>query len=301
MLTYHNCELCPRRCKADRAKGQLGFCKAPDHIMAARAALHLWEEPCISSKNGSGTVFFSGCTLRCVFCQNHIISAENKGYPVTAEQLCRIFLDLQEQGAHNINLVTPTHFLPDIVPALQMAKQQGLHLPIVYNCGGYERVETIRQLRGLVDVYLPDFKYMDDKLGEQYSNCANYSSIAKAAIQEMIDQCGDIVFDQDGIVTKGVIVRHLLLPRALNNAKAVVKYLYNTYHNCIWMSLMNQYTPIPQVANIHPLCQRVTGDEYEAWIDYAIELGVENAFVQEGDSSDMQYIPSFNGEGIIAK
>lgn len=238
------CTLCPRMCGADRENGKTGFCGETGEIRAARAALHMWEEPCISGKEGSGTVFFTGCTLRCVFCQNHEIAGSKVGKVISEERLAEIFLELQGKGANNINLVTPTHFVPQIIRALQSAKKQGMYLPVVYNTGGYERVETLKMLDGLVDIYLPDFKYLNTDHAKKYSMAEDYPEVAKAALAEMVRQAGKPVFDERGMMKCGVIVRHLLLPGCLADGKRVVKYLHETYGNRIYMSLMSQYTPL---------------------------------------------------------
>lgn len=293
------CTLCPRECKIDRETGQIGFCGVSSgKILAARAALHLWEEPCISGKEGSGTVFFSGCTLRCVYCQNYDIARAAAGKEITKERLSEIFLELQEQGANNINLVTPTHYTTEIIWAVRRARAQGLKLPIVYNCSGYEKVNTLRQLEGIVDIYLTDFKYMDVESAAKYSKAPDYPEVAKAALEEMVRQIKEAVFDQRGIMQKGVIVRHLLLPGYLKNAKAVVKYVYEHYHDTVYLSLMNQYTPLAQVEAYPELNRRVTEAEYEELVDYAIELGVELGFIQEGDTVGESFIPTFDCEGI---
>lgn len=293
------CTLCPRECNVERKAGKLGFCGvAGEHIIAARAALHMWEEPCISGENGSGTVFFSGCTLRCVYCQNYDIARAASGKEITKERLSEIFLELQEKGANNINLVTPTHYTEQIIWAVQTAKKNGLHIPIVYNCSGYEKVETLRLLEGIVDIYLTDFKYMDETLAARYSKAKEYPEVAKAALAEMVRQTSEAEFDEEGLMKKGVIVRHLLLPGYVENAKAVVKYVYETYHDTVFLSLMNQYTPLPQVQAYPEINRKVTEEEYEELVDYAIEIGVENGFIQEGETAEESFIPEFDYEGI---
>ena len=293
------CMLCPRECKADRIGGKEGFCGvAGEDIYLARAALHMWEEPCISGEAGSGTVFFSGCSLRCVYCQNYNIAHAKTGKPVTKARLSEIFLELQEKGANNINLVTPTHYTPEIVWAVKEAKARGLKLPIIYNCSGYENVETLKMLEGIVDIYLTDFKYMDSMIAKKYSRAEDYPEIAKAALKEMVRQTGEAEFSEEGIMQKGVIVRHLLLPGYLDNAKAVVKYVYDTYGDRVFLSLMNQYTPLPQVKKYPEINRRVTEEEYEELVDFAIELGVENGFIQEGETAEESFIPEFNNEGV---
>ena len=257
---YTSCRLCPRRCGANRLAGQLGRCHVPADLYLARAALHFWEEPCISGDCGSGTVFFSGCNLGCVFCQNHSIAKADIGKKVSIARIAEIFLELQQKGAANINLVTPTHYVPSIAEALRMAKKNGLTLPIVYNTGGYETVETLRLLDGLVDIYLPDFKYMDPALAKKYSFAPDYPEVAKTALKEMFRQVGKPEFstanetaaesDDDAVplMKKGIIVRHLMLPGCEEDSHAVLKYLYETYGDDIYISIMNQYTPLPHVA-----------------------------------------------------
>ena len=292
------CRLCPRGCGVDRSAAT-GFCGMPDRVTIARAALHMWEEPCISGNAGSGTVFFSGCTLRCVFCQNYSISTMRQGTEITVDRLAEIFLELQDMGAWNINLVTPTHYVPQIIRALDTAKGRGLSLPVVYNTSGYERVETLRMLDGYVDIYLPDFKYVDRGLAGKYSGAPDYFEIASAALAEMVRQVPETVFREpeealSAQMLRGVIVRHLLLPGCLMDSKRVVRYLYETYGDRIYMSLMNQYTPLPQVAEHFPeLNCKVKRKSYDKLVDYALDLGVVNAFIQEGAAARESFIPDF--------
>lgn len=290
------CTLCPRECKVDRFE-KSGYCGMPATVFGARAALHLWEEPCITGKNGSGTVFFTGCTLRCVFCQNHNIANGSVGKEITIEHLSTIFLSLQEKGATNINLVTPTHYVSQIVKALILAKQNGLTIPIVYNTSGYEKVSTLKLLDGYVDVYLPDFKYMDENLALRYSNAKDYPTIAKEAIKEMVRQVGTPVFEHD-IIKRGVIVRHLVLPGYRTDSKKILRYLYETYHDTIYLSIMNQFTPLTGLSNYPEINRIVTKREYNDVIDFAIELGITNAFIQEGQTASESFIPEFTFEGI---
>ena len=295
------CALCPRSCRTDRAAGQRGYCGAAGtKIKCARAALHMWEEPCISGKQGSGTVFFSGCPLRCVYCQNRDIARAGAGKDITPERLSEIFLELQEKGAANINLVTPTHYTPEIVRALKQAFVLGLKLPIVYNCSGYEKVETLQMLEGIVDIYLTDFKYMEAETAARYSNAPDYPQTAQEALREMVRQMGgkEAEFDEEGMMKRGVIVRHLLLPGHLKNAKEVVRYVYETYGNQVYISLMNQYTPLPGMEKWPELNRKVTKWEYERLLDFAVELGVENGFIQEGGTAEESFIPAFDCEGI---
>lgn len=293
-----NCTLCPRRCGVDRFSGETGFCGANDKLYLARAALHFWEEPCISGENGSGTVFFSGCNLRCVYCQNHEISHMEAKKEVTVERLAEIFLELQEKGALNINLVTPTHYIPQIIRALDLAKEQGLSLPVVYNTSGYEEASILKSLEGYVQVYLPDFKYMDCELAEKYSRAYDYPDKVKAALDEMVRQVGKAEFSEEGIIKKGVIVRHLVLPGQIADSKRIIEYLYHRYGNDIFISIMNQYTPLKQVENISELNRKITDEEYEEVIDFALDIGVENGFMQEGETQSESFIPSFDYEGV---
>lgn len=295
---YRNCRLCPRECKVDRRAGKTGFCGMTSEVMAARAALHFWEEPCISGTEGSGAVFFSGCTLRCVFCQNHEIAAGAVGKPVTEERLSRIFLELQEKGANNINLVTATQFLPTVIPALQHAKKMGLTIPIVYNTSGYEKVETLRLLEGLVDIWLPDCKYRSAKLSSRYSRAADYPETVEAALAEMVRQTGAPLFDRRGMMKKGVIVRHLVLPGCVSDSKDVLEYLWDTFGNQIYVSIMSQYTPLPHVAAYPEINRKVTDEEYEEIVDYARFLGMSQVYIQEGGCVGESFIPPFNYEGI---
>lgn len=278
--------------------GKIGFCGADDKLYLARAALHFWEEPCISGENGSGTVFFSGCNLRCVYCQNCEISRMDAKKEVTIERLAEIFMELQEKGALNINLVTPTHYIPQIIKALDMAKENGLQLPIVYNTSGYESVEILKCLEGYVQVYLPDFKYMSHDLAEKYSRAYDYPDRVKKALDEMVRQVGAAEFSEEGIIQKGVIVRHLVLPNHIEDSKRIIEYLYKCYGNDIFISIMNQYTPLKQVENITELNRRITEAEYEEVLDFAISLGVENGFIQEGETQSESFIPAFDFEGV---
>ena len=297
-MSSDKCNLCPRECNIDRKNGQKGVCGVTGtEIIGARAALHMWEEPCISGGNGSGTVFFSGCSLRCVYCQNYEIARAERGTEITVERLADIFLELQEKNAVNINLVTPTHYSLEIIEAVEIARKNGLKLPIVYNCSGYEKVETLQLLDGIVDVYLVDYKYEDSEIAKKYSNVPDYPSVVKLALAEMVRQCGKTEFDENGMMQKGVIVRNLLLPGYVENSKAVVKYVYETYEDRVFLSLMNQYTPLPHVEKWPELNRRVTEEEYDELVDYAVELGVENGFVQEGETAQESFIPAFDFEG----
>ena len=295
---YSDCTLCPRNCHADRLHGQRGYCGMDSTVRAARAALHMWEEPCISGKKGSGAVFFTGCCLRCCYCQNRSIAIGSEGLEITTERLADIFLELQEKGAANINLVTGVHYVPSIIRALDIAKRGGLRLPVVYNSSGYEKPETLKLLEGYVDIYLPDFKYSDDKLAEQYSKAPDYPKVVKAAIEEMVRQTGSCEFDETGYIKKGTIVRHLILPGHTKNSVKILEYLHNTYENDIFISIMNQYTPVYVQEKYAELNRRVTKREYSKVLDAAYNLGIENGFFQEGRTASESFIPSFDYEGI---
>ena len=298
MDTSFMCNLCPRECNVDRGLGKIGFCKVPNHIKVARAALHFWEEPCISGEEGSGTVFFSGCNLRCVYCQNRKIAEGVYGKEITVDRLAAIFLELQKKGANNINLVTPSHYVLEIVKALKMAKAQGLSVPVVYNSSAYEKVEILSLLEGYVDVYLPDFKYMDAMLSKKYSGAMDYSDVAKEALKEMVRQVGEARFDERGILTNGVVVRHLVLPGYTEDSKKIIKYLYETYGKHIYISILSQFTPLNGLKEYPELNRKLTEEEYDEVVDYAIEIGVENGFIQEGDVAEESFIPDFDGQGV---
>lgn len=298
MNKYENCLLCPRKCGINRSTGQTGVCGVSSEIKVARAALHYWEEPCISGKRGSGAVFFSGCSLHCVFCQNREISDGKAGKVISKERLSDIFMELADKGANNINLVTPGQYIPDIVWAVNDAKSRGMKLPIIYNTSGYENVTELKLLEGIVDVYLPDFKYMDSTFSARYSRAKDYPSVAKQALSEMVRQQPDVVIDDaTGLIQKGVIVRQLLLPGHVNDAKAVLKYLYDTYHDHVYISMMSQFTPIA-LKDYPEINRTVTRREYERLVDYALEIGITNAFIQEGDVAKDSFIPAFDCEGV---
>lgn len=298
MNKYENCLLCPRKCGINRSTGQTGVCGVSSEIKVARAALHYWEEPCISGKRGSGAVFFSGCSLHCVFCQNRESSDGKAGKLISKERLSDIFMELADKGANNINLVTPGQYIPDIVWAVNDAKSRGMKLPIIYNTSGYENVTELKLLEGIVDVYLPDFKYMDSTLSARCSRAKDYPSVAKQALSEMVRQQPDVVIDDaTGLIQKGVIVRQLLLPGHVNDAKAVLKYLYDTYHDHVYISMMSQFTPIA-LKDYPEINRTVTRREYERLVDYALEIGITNAFIQEGDVAKDSFIPAFDCEGV---
>jgi len=297
MKTLENCQICPRECKINRYK-EIGLCGANEKIKVARISLHNWEEPPISGINGSGTIFFSGCNLKCIFCQNYQISNKNFGIEITIEDLAKKMLELQNKKAHNINLVTPTHYLTQIIKAIKIAKKNGLKIPIIYNTSSYEKVESIKKLNGLIDIYLPDLKYYDNILALKYSKAPNYFEIATKAINEMYNQVGPPIFDKNGLLKKGIIVRHLLLPEQLEDSKKILNYLKNTYQDKIFISIMNQYTPLKQVSNIKELNHKVTQKDYNNLINYACNLNIKNAFIQEKESATKDFIPNFDLTGV---
>ena len=296
MEMQNGCMLCPRGCGVNR-DDSFGVCQVHSKVKVARAALHYWEEPCISGENGSGAVFFSGCPLHCVFCQNEEISHGKVGKEITIEKLADIYLNLQEQCANNINLVTGTHYIPAIVESVTMARNNGLKLPIIYNTSGYETVESLRLLEGIVNVYLPDFKYMDPELAKRYSHAADYPEVAKKAISEMVRQCSEPIFDENGFIKSGVIVRQLLLPGHINDSKTIIKYLYDNYRDKIYISLMSQYTPMSHLRDSYSeLKRRVTKREYESVVDYALSLDIVNAYIQDRHLAKESFIPSFGND-----
>ena len=291
------CTLCPRNCKINRYNKQ-GFCGGTNKIKIARASLHYFEEPSISGKNGSGTIFFSGCNLQCVFCQNNEISKNNYGKEISITRLSEIMLELQNKKAHNINLVTPTHYIPQIKKAIIKAKKMGLKIPIVYNTSGYEKVESLKTLRGLIDIYLPDFKYYNNSYAKKYSNAPNYLEYVKEALKEMYLQTGPNKFNKKGMLEKGIIVRHLMLPTLKEDTKHILKCLYETYNDNIFISIMNQYTP-PKDIELTELKKTIKNDDYDEIIDYALQLGITNAYCQMDGTISESFIPKFNLEGVI--
>lgn len=294
-----DCTLCPRKCHVNRLAGQTGFCGQTAELTAARAALHYWEEPCISGSTGSGAIFFSGCNLQCVFCQNHDIALGKSGKIISSDRLTEIMLELQDKGAANINLVTGTHFIPQIALALSCAISQGLDIPVVYNTSGYEEPSSLRLLEGLVDIFLPDLKYFSAELSADYSHTADYFVKATAAIAEMFRQTGAPVLDPDtGLMRRGVLVRHLLLPGETKDSKKVLRYLHETYGNDIYVSIMNQYTPLKQVMKMPALNRNVTEEEYSRILVFAERLGIEQGYYQEGEAASESFIPNFDGEGL---
>lgn len=316
------CTLCHRNCKVNRHNNQIGFCKASNKVKLAKASLHLWEEPPISQEKGSGTIFFSHCNFRCVFCQNYNISQGTKenfsksntenttkvynsdcdssfiGMEVSIERLSQIFLELQQKGANNINLVTPTHYVPQIIESLKIAKKNNLTIPILYNTNSYDSIETIKLLDGYIDVYLPDFKYFNDKYAIKYSNAKDYSSNAMEVIAEMLKQVGKPVFNEAGLIVKGVIIRHLMLPGLLFDSKKVVDYIYSNFGDAVYISLMNQYIPMFNACNYPEINKPLNPKHYDSLINYALELGVKNGFIQDTGTNNTSYVPDFNLEGI---
>lgn len=293
---FNKCELCPRKCRVNRNNNQLGYCRASNKLKIGGYHLHMWEEPIITGEHGSGTIFFSYCNLGCVYCQNYDISINNNGEEITIERFKDICLSLQNMGATNINLVTPTHYIPLIKEGLILAKENGLTIPIVYNTSSYENVETLKLLEGLIDIYMPDFKYYDNSLGK-YSNVTNYLEVATEAIEEMYRQVGEPIYEKN-ILKKGIIVRHLVLPHNTEDSKKIIKYLYDKYKDNIILSIMNQYTNIKKL-KYKELNDKVTTDEYNSLIDYAVSLGIENCFVQESTSQSESFIPKFKGDKLI--
>lgn len=288
------CTVCPHSCKVDRYKHSNGFCKASANVKIALASVHNFEEPCISGVKGSGTVFFSNCNLRCVYCQNYKISQDGYGREVTVEELSAIFLKQQNKGVHNINLVSPTIYVPQIIEALKLAKSEGLMIPVVYNSSGYESVETIKSLNGYVDVYLPDFKYIDDAVAFKYSGVKNYSSIVKESILEMYKQVGAPVLDDDGIIKRGLVIRHLILPNNVENSKGVIKWINNNIGKDVYLSIMAQYFPTHKAHNFQELNRKINKDEYKKIEDYLYGLDIENGYIQELGEHEEEYVPNFD-------
>lgn len=293
-----NCKLCPRNCGVNRLENELGFCKSFKDVKLAKVSLHPWEEPCVSGKNGSGTIFFSNCNLKCVFCQNHNISQESVGKIVSINRLSEIFLEQQKRGAHNINLVTPTHYVPQIIEALKIAKSNGLTLPILYNSNGYENIETIDALNGYIDVYLPDLKYFNEKYALKYSHAKDYFSKASKAIERMVSQVGKTQLDDNGIIKKGVIIRHLMLPGLLFDSKKIMDYIYNTFHDDVYISLMNQYTPMFNACKYPEINKPLNPKHYDALIDYCLDIGITKAFIQGEGTSTSEFTPNFDLSGV---
>lgn len=293
------CRMCPRLCGADRDGGNAGVCgiAGRDTVRVARAALHFWEEPCISGQRGSGAVFFSGCPLHCVYCQNAEISRGEAGIELTEDKLVKAYLKLQREGAHNINLVTGTHYSDAIARSVRTARAKGLGLPVVFNCGGYERVETLRSLDGIIDIYMPDFKYFYADTAGRYSAAPDYPEVAMAALDEMVRQRGEPVLDSDGIMLSGVIVRHLALPGCAEESKRIIEYIYDRYRDSVYISIMSQYTPPPGLS-LDELGRTVTAEEYDSVVDHAVDIGVTRAFIQDGEAASESFIPPFDLTGV---
>lgn len=288
------CNICPRKCNIDRNK-QVGFCGMSDKIKIARAELHFWEEPCISGTNGSGTIFFSGCPLKCVYCQNNEISSGGFGKEISVSRLAEIFKELEEKGAHNINLVTPTHYSEQILDALKIYRPD---IPIIYNCSGYESVETLKKFRGIVDIYLTDIKYFDGEVSKKYSKAENYFEVASCAVKEMISQQPENIFDENGIMKKGVIIRHLVLPLNVTQTKKILEWIKSELPDNVIISLMSQYLPVGKAYEYKEINRRLTTREYEKALDLFDQFGFKNGFMQELSSSKEDFIPPFNLEGV---
>jgi len=289
-----NCMLCPHKCGINRIDGKKGRCKCDDKLKIALASLHMFEEPCISGENGSGTVFFSNCNLNCIYCQNYEISSLGKGKEITVEHLAKIFLKQQKKGAHNINLVTPTMYVLQIIEALKIAKSKGLNIPIVYNSNGYENIETLKLLNGYIDIYLPDLKYYSNKLSKKYSNVDNYFEIATKAIKEMYNQVGKAKFDENGLIKKGVIIRHLVLPNHLQNTKNILKWIKENMPDDIYVSIMAQYFPTYKAKEDNLINRKLNKKEYKEVLNYLYSLNLENGYIQELGEHEEEYVPNFD-------
>lgn len=294
MLKYlEKCEICPHRCKINRIDGKIGRCKSTDKIKIALVSVHNYEEPCISGENGSGTVFFSNCNLNCLFCQNYEISQQGLGKEVTIQQLADIFINQQNKGVENINLVTPTSYVIQIIEAIKIARSKGLKIPIVYNTNGYENIETIKMLDGYIDIYLPDLKYIDNDIGKKYSKINNYFEVASKAIKEMYNQVGKYKFDNRGIMQRGMIIRHLILPNNIENSEKVLKWIEQNMPQDIYVSIMAQYFPTYKAKEIGELNRKLTIDEYEEVENYLYSLNLENGYIQELGEHEEEYVPKW--------
>ena len=292
------CRLCPRGCGANRLHDAHGFCGAGRYASVGLVSLHAWEEPCLAGEKGAGTVFFSGCNMRCAFCQNYEISRENFGITVTEERLADIFLEQEERGAATLDLVTPTHFAPQIAAALRLAKAQGLSIPVVYNSSAYETVDTIKSLAGLVDIFLPDLKYMAEEAALRYSTAPDYFKTASAAIRCMREIAGRPIFDDTNRMQRGVLVRHLVLPGQRKESMKILDWLWQNFSDTIYISLMNQYTPMGDLSKVPELNRRLTTFEYESVVDHARHLGIENCYIQQGGTVSASFVPKFDGRGV---
>lgn len=299
LAVLEHCELCPRRCGVNRLAGERGYCGAGRLARVALVSLHPWEEPCLAGRNGAGTVFFSFCSLRCLFCQNAVISHEENGIDVTEERLAEIFLEQQERGAATLDLVTPTHFAPQVLAALRMAKARGLTLPVVWNSSGYERAEVIRAIADEIDVFLPDFKYIDEKSAAECSDARDYFSFASAAIAAMVEAKGTPVLREDGILQSGVLVRHLILPGKRKESMRIIDWLWEQFGDKIMLSLMGQYTPMHRAAEVKGLNRKLTTFEYESVVDHALDIGITHCYVQERGAASEDFVPKFDGTGVL--
>ena len=293
------CEICPHRCGVDRTNNQIGRCKSKNTVRVAKASIHMYEEPCISKGSGSGTVFFSNCNLNCVFCQNYEISQNGLGKEITIKELASIFLKLQSENVNNINLVTPTSYVPQIIEAIKMAKENGLNIPIVYNTNSYENIETLKLLEGYIDIYLPDLKYSENELGEKYSNVKNYFEVATTAIKEMYRQVGNLKCDKNGIAKKGVIIRHLVLPNHIENSKKVLSWIKNNLPQDVYVSVMNQYFPIYKAKNIKDLNRKITKREMKKIEEFIYSIDLKNGYIQDIEENEIQYVPNWKNVTIL--
>lgn len=296
---YEKCDLCPRKCGVNRNKDEKGFCNQTAQLKVGRASLHMWEEPCISGKNGSGTVFFSGCSLRCCYCQNFHLSRGEEGVVITSENLCSTFLNLQKQGAHNINLVTGEHFAPHIKTAIEKAREEGLKIPVILNSSGYISLRTLELFKEVIDIYLVDFKYMNPETAKKYSLAKDYPSVCIEALDKMYSFVGKPQYDKDGILQKGVVVRHLCLPHSEEDSKKIISYVFEKYGEDVILSIMSQYTPFGECEKYPELTRKLTSKEYDEIVDFCLEKGVKNAFIQGDEAASESFIPSFDGEGVV--
>lgn len=293
MNQLEKCSICPHNCQVNRLDGKIGRCKATDNVKIALYSIHRFEEPCISGKNGSGTVFFSNCNLQCQFCQNYEISQLGRGKEISIQELANIFLEQQKRKVQNINLVTPTSYVVQIIEALKIAKQKGLKIPIVYNTNGYETVDTIKLLNGYIDIYLPDLKYSDNKLAKEFSNINNYFEIATSAIKEMYNQVGAPIFDEQGNMKKGIIIRHLALPNHIENTKEVLKWISSNLPKEVYVSVMAQYFPTYKAKENPKLNRKLTKEEWQEVLDYIEEVGIENGYIQELGEHEEEFVPKW--------
>ena len=293
------CEICPHRCGVDRTNNQIGRCKSKNTVKVAKASIHMYEEPCISKGSGSGAVFFSNCNLNCVFCQNYEISQNGLGQEITIKELANIFLKLQSKKVNNINLVTPTSYVPQILEAIKIAKDNGLNIPIVYNTNSYENIETLKLLEGYIDIYLPDLKYSENEIGEKYSNVKNYFEVATTAIKEMYRQVGNLKCDKNGIAKKGVIIRHLVLPNHIENSKKVLSWINNNLPQDIYVSVMNQYFPTYKAKNIKDLNRKITKREMKKIEEFIYSTDLKNGYIQDIEENEIQYVPNWKNVTIL--